>query len=623
MKNRKSIILFCLFYIILCGFTPNNFTDEERALHICNFIRQITWPSEEKTIIMGLLEPDKNLSRALGNLAVPQNLRGKKVKIFSLKNVDNLNKLHLLYVNINQYPDINIDSLMKVAESNKFLLITEGASFNQSMINFVIFEDNVHYEVNEGALKRAGFTYWAGLPYNSIKNAVDWQSLFKDTKVEFDNLVVDNERLKKETEVHKLNIAQQEKIIAKNVDEIDQKNCEIAVMNAEIEENHFHLTSLNNEIFIRKKELKEQNELIERRKILSAQKDKIIAEQDSINTQYVEQIDAKIEQINRLDRRITGFKETRTKLWIAIIVFSFLTTTIGVFGIIIFRNFKRTQHLTNLLQSQNAAIVKQRDQINNQNREMIDSIIYAHRIQKALLPTSRLLSGYVEMFIYYLPRDIVSGDFYWMSKKEDKLIIVAADCTGHGVPGAFMSILGVAFLNEIVNRESELFANEILNKLRKNVVRSLNPSGHDEYTKDGMDVALCVIDYPTMTLQYAGAYNPLILIRNNELIEIKADKMPVAYSDIHENKTFTNNFLQLMPNDCIYLFSDGYADQFGGFEDTTKKYSSKRLRKTLLDISQHHIDEQEKVIGKLYDQWKGKNEQTDDVLLIGMKPVFL
>ena len=623
MKNRKSIIFFGLLYIILCGFTPDNFTDEERAKYICNFIRQITWPSEEKTIIMGILEPDKNLSRELRNQAIPQNFRGKKVKFFSLKNVNKLNRLHLLYVNINLYPDINIDSLMKVAETNKLLLITEGASFNQSMINFVIFEDNVYYEVNEKALKKAGFTYWAALPYNSIKNAVDWQSLFKDTKVEFDILVDDNERLKKETEVHKRNIAQQEKIIAKNVVEIEEKNSEIAVMNTEIEKNHFHLTSLNSEIFLRKKELKEQNELIERRKKLSAFKDKIIAEQDSINAQYVVQIDAKIEQINRLDRRILRYKETGTKMWIAIILTFVVTIIFGALGTIIYRNYKRTQHLTNLLQSKNEAIAKQRDQINSQNREMIDSIIYAHRIQKALLPTSRLLSGYVEMFIYYLPRDIVSGDFYWMSKKEDKLVIVAADCTGHGVPGAFMSILGVAFLNEIVNRESELYANEILNKLRKNVVRSLNPSGRDEYTKDGMDVALCVIDYPTMTLQYAGAYNPLILIRNNELIEIKADKMPVAYSDFHENKTFTNNFLQLMPNDCIYLFSDGYADQFGGFDDTTKKYSSKRLRKTLLEISQLPIDEQEKVIGKLYDQWKGKNEQTDDVLLIGMKPVFL
>ena len=236
-----------------------------------------------------------------------------------------------------------------------------------------------------------------------------------------------------------------------------------------------------------------------------------------------------------------------------------------------------------------------------------------------ILPTPNVLYGYVDMFIFYRPRDIVSGDFYWMSKKEDRLIIVAADCTGHGVPGAFMSMLGVAFLNEIVNKKNELYANEILNKLRESVIVSLNQSGRDEYTKDGMDVALCVIDYTSMTLQYAGAYNPLILIRNSELTEIKADKMPVAYSDFHGNKAFTNNIVPLLPDDRIYMFSDGYADQFGGFEEKSKKYSSKRLKNTLLEICQLPINEQEKIIAQHYDQWKGSHEQIDDVLLMGIR----
>jgi serine phosphatase RsbU (regulator of sigma subunit) len=227
------------------------------------------------------------------------------------------------------------------------------------------------------------------------------------------------------------------------------------------------------------------------------------------------------------------------------------------------------------------------------------------------------------MFIFYRPRDIVSGDFYWMSKKEDKLIIVAADCTGHGVPGAFMSMLGVAFLNEIVNKENEVYANEILNKLREHVVNSLNqpslPSSErsEELAKEGMDIALCVIDHQTLTLQYAGAYNPLIMIRDGELSEIKADKMPVAYSDYHGNKTFTNNLVALAPGDCVYMFSDGYADQFGG--DDEKKFSSKRLKAALLEVSSLPMSEQEKVMMQHHDNWKGNRNQIDDVLLIGIR----
>jgi serine phosphatase RsbU (regulator of sigma subunit) len=211
-----------------------------------------------------------------------------------------------------------------------------------------------------------------------------------------------------------------------------------------------------------------------------------------------------------------------------------------------------------------------------------------------------------------------------MSKREDRLVIVAADCTGHGVPGAFMSMLGVSFLNEIVNKENEVYANEILNKLRDHVVSSLNQSANltteDEYrAKEGMDIALCVIDHQTLSLQYAGAYNPLILIRNGELSEIKADKMPVGYSDFYGNKPFTNNSVPLMHGDCIYMFSDGYADQFGGNQEKTKKFSSKRLKSALLEVSSLPMKEQEKIMEQLHDEWKGSNAQIDDVLLIGIR----
>jgi len=175
-----------------------------------------------------------------------------------------------------------------------------------------------------------------------------------------------------------------------------------------------------------------------------------------------------------------------------------------------------------------------------------------------------------------------------------------------------------------VNKENEVYANEILNKLREHVVNSLNQpavgsaaSEQQEHAKEGMDIALCVIDHQTSTLQYAGAYNPLIMIRNGELSEIKADKMPVAYSDYHGNKAFTNNLVPLMKGDCIYMFSDGYADQFGGSEE--KKFSSKRLKASLLEVSSLPMNEQEKIMEQYHDNWKGNKNQIDDVLLIGIR----
>ena len=308
---------------------------------------------------------------------------------------------------------------------------------------------------------------------------------------------------------------------------------------------------------------------------------------------------------------------------IIVLIISITLICMAIMMGIIFRANKRNKQTNVKLKAQNEQITKHHNLIVRQNKEITDSIIYARRIQRAILPTPKMLNDDLEMYIFYRPRDIVSGDFYWMSKKEDKLIIVVADCTGHGVPGAFMSLLGVTFLNEIVGKENEVYASEILNKLRENVVRSLNQAGRleeeKELTKDGMDIALCVIDYPRMFLQYAGAYNPLILIRNGEMREIKANRMPVAYSDEYGKKKFTNNLISLMPNDCIYMFSDGFADQFGGSEGKSKKYSAKRLKSKLLDVCELPMNEQKKIMATTYDEWKGDHEQIDDVLLVGIR----
>jgi len=269
------------------------------------------------------------------------------------------------------------------------------------------------------------------------------------------------------------------------------------------------------------------------------------------------------------------------------------------------------------IRTQRDIAISQRDEIKQQKQEITDSIIYAKRIQKALLPSNELINKLInDYFILYKPRDIVSGDFYWFSKRDKKIVIAAADCTGHGVPGAFMSLIGISFLNEIVNSKKVLKANEILNHLRDTIILSLQHSIDDNEARDGMDMALCVIDESKMELQYAGANNPLIIINNGNLTEIKPDKMPIGRHRLSE-MPFTNNRIKIKEEDTIYLFTDGYSDQFGGIND--KKFKSHNFKKLLLNIQNVPLKKQKSILDSKFEEWKGNAEQVDDILVIGLK----
>jgi len=278
---------------------------------------------------------------------------------------------------------------------------------------------------------------------------------------------------------------------------------------------------------------------------------------------------------------------------------------------------KIVQERTKEVVEQKEQIENQRDEIVKKNRDITDSIEYASKIQNAVLPddeyTEKILP---EHFILYRPRDIVSGDFYWINKKNDLLIIIAADCTGHGVPGAFMSMLGVSLLNEIVNKHPVTQANEILTELREEVKRTLRQKGEEGETKDGMDIALAMVDLKNMKLQFSGAYNPLFLFRNGELIQYKADRMPIGIY-VKEKPEFTNHVIDIQKGDTFYVFSDGYQDQFGG--ETGEKFKTRRMKKLLTDIQPKSMEEQKAILERTIDDWKGDHEQLDDIILIGVR----
>ena len=269
------------------------------------------------------------------------------------------------------------------------------------------------------------------------------------------------------------------------------------------------------------------------------------------------------------------------------------------------------------IQRQKGFADKQTDYILRQNKDITDSIEYAKHIQIALFPDKLTLQKILrEGFCLFEPKDIVSGDFYWVAELDGKSIIVAADCTGHGVPGAFMSIIGINFLNEIVFDENEQKPSEILNRLRKKVVKTLVHSNRIEEAKDGMDMSLVILDHEKMKLQYAGAYNHLYFIRGHMLEIIKADRMPVGLS-AKAMKPFTNHEIDIQPGDQFYMFTDGYADQFGG--PLRKKFRIGNLRELLLEIHDKNIQEQKQILYESFINWKGEQPQVDDVLVLGFK----
>ncbi|MBN2892684.1 MAG: tetratricopeptide repeat protein [Bacteroidales bacterium] len=277
---------------------------------------------------------------------------------------------------------------------------------------------------------------------------------------------------------------------------------------------------------------------------------------------------------------------------------------------------EKTKKEAEIYHLKNVELKEVNEQLSEKNTQITDSIRYAQKIQFALIhPINYLKNDLKDYFILFMPRDIVSGDFYWLNKIDNKIFVIAADCTGHGVPGAFMSILGISFLNEIININNIYESDLILNELRKNVKVALRQDDTNSF--DGMDISLCVIDIEKKTLQYSGAFSPLILVRNNELQIYKGDRMPIGRY-IADDKLFTKQEIKLKENDKFYIFSDGYTDQFGG--ENYEKFKLARFRDLILKVQNQTFIEQKQTFRNVFKDWKGDGMQFDDVIVVGFQP---
>jgi serine phosphatase RsbU (regulator of sigma subunit) len=288
------------------------------------------------------------------------------------------------------------------------------------------------------------------------------------------------------------------------------------------------------------------------------------------------------------------------------------------------RNYRKAYKALNEKALDKKKIEVQKERLSQVHQSLTDSISYAKRIQEAMIPSEEAVKMIVpESFVYYRPKDIVSGDFYWIYRTQKKVFLAAVDCTGHGVPGAFMSIIGYDLLKNIVEVQKEHYPERILNKLSHEVALTFQKNGQDgmlnkQSIDDGMDISLVMLDEEQQMLHFSGAMNPLYIIRDNEIMTFKGDRFPIGYSDAERELSYSRQDIKVYPNDVIYMFSDGFADQFGGPEG--KKFKYRRFRHLLLNIHKLPIDDQKAILHQKMEEWMGTEyEQVDDILLMGFR----
>ena len=312
--------------------------------------------------------------------------------------------------------------------------------------------------------------------------------------------------------------------------------------------------------------------------------------------------------LTKKESEIQGLRQSQTRL-----IAYLLISCLFLFGTLIFVLYKRNQFKIKA----NKDLELKNNEILSKNIDMMDSISYAKSIQESLLPDPEIMSSFfTQSFIYYKARDVINGDFFWLSDEEDFLIFAVVDCTGHGVPGALITVMGNSLLNQVVNEKRVLYPSEILTELNYRVLNTLNQENYKVNNNEGMDIAIGRFDKGSMKLSFAGAKRPLYYFRNNHLNIIKGDQHSVGGTYYPRDRNYKEHEIYLDKNDSFYVFSDGYTDQFGG--ENNKKLLPGRFKDLLYEIQGEHMDKQREILDRKFRYWKGENDQTDDILVMGV-----
>ncbi|MDX2413588.1 MAG: YfiR/HmsC family protein [Bacteroidales bacterium] len=623
--KRLTFVLATLL-VLSPVFAQEGFTNQTKALYIFDITKYIDYGDALDSMAVfkiGMLtsHDDKLLNEVTALLKNRKELHGKPLLPVVFRTVDDIDE----YVNVlfvTRAEDYNLKQVLKKIDGKMTFLMTENYDFGSSMFNYIVIDGQPKFEINMEMLEKAGLGISPGLLVQAVKTREDWEELYDLT----------SEELQKQLEL----VEQQKLIIAEQLAEIEKQKALLDSLDLQITEKEAFLAEKQRELEQKSSEIRGQSlEIRRQRNMIIGQQSEMNAQRDTLNLQRenitikLKEIEQKQLVINEQENRIKVQLESIEKQKIFLYAAAFVLILLSFLAYYIYRGYKIKREANIKLEEKNRTITAQkseiekqrdlaetqRDQIAYQKKHITDSIMYAKRIQTALLPSLELFSGEIDHFVLYKPLDIVSGDFYWVARKGNKQIVIAADCTGHGVPGAFMSMLGVTMLNEIVNGKGVEKPDEILNLLRDEIIKSLKQSIDDDRVKDGMDMTVSLIDYDKGKLYFAGANNPLILIRDGEVEVFKGDKMPVAIH--YRMNPFALKEIDLKKGDCFYMFSDGYGDQFGG--PRQKKFMIKHLKETLLEISPLPMIEQGKKLDEVFEKWRGANAQVDDVILIGIR----
>lgn len=622
MKRLLFLVLLILFGY--SSFCQKGFDNSTRALYILDISKYVEWDDNIQShadFVIGILGTDTDFYWELFNMAKTRQLiQNKPIKILLFRDINSIEKSQVLYVNVSE--GFNIRQVLAKTKGNNTLVISEGYEFQESMLNFIAVGGEPRFEVNEQKLNEEKLTVSQLFLAQAVKTREDWEELYKVTDVALTEEKEITRQQKAVIDSQRILIAEQEKMIMEQEARLRDLNDEIAKKQTTLEQKIIVLNRKEKEIVTQNNQILQQKEDINKQNLTLTEKQKEIeiktsqiAEQDSVMAAQQDKI---IEQIKAIEKQ-------RLLLYFTIIALVLVSGLVYY----IYRGYRIKKEANIKLEEKNRLISAQKDEIQKQKelaesqRDLIayqkkhitDSIHYAKRIQTALLPSLELFSDEIDHFVLYKPRDIVSGDFYWVAKIDGQQMVIAADCTGHGVPGAFMSMLGVSLLNEIILNRKITQPDLILNMLREYIIKSLKQVVQTSGIKDGMDMCVCLIDFEKNKMQFAGANNPLWIITDGQLNEIKGDKMPVA---IHDNMPpFTNHLVDLKKGDTFYIFSDGYADQFGGPQQ--KKLLNKNFKALLQKVQDMPMLEQGAKIDEFFEGWRKELDQIDDVCVIGIR----
>jgi serine phosphatase RsbU (regulator of sigma subunit) len=626
--NRKSFFfrtIISLVLILSAGIASGQggFDNPTRALYIFDLSKYIDYGpgfADSADFKIGVLLGDYDLIYELGNLAKTRTtIQDKPVVIIGFRNVESITNTQVLYVN--KTAEFNIEKVKSKIAGHQTMLISEGYEFRESMLNFIVVNSRPRFDINEEAVKNAGMSIPQEVLAMAIKTKEDWQNLYDIASKEIE---VQKETIRQQLET--IDVQRQE--ILKQKALLDSLDKEITEKEKTLAEKQKVLDSQFRQISRQQGEISAQKQtIVIQQKEVQVQKDTLAGQKAKIDTQLA-MIDGQLKKIGEQEDKIKLQLATleKQKLIIYFVILALLL--VSFLGYYIYRGYKIKKEANIRLEEKNRTIslqkdeierqrdiaAAQRDQIAYQKKHIEDSIMYAKRIQTALIPSLELFSDKLEHFVLYKPLAIVSGDFYWVSNIDNKQIIICADCTGHGVPGAFMSMLGVTMLNEIVNNKHILMPDQIIENLREGVIRSFNQTIEEDSLKDGMDIAVCTVDFENDTLWFSGANNALYLIRNHELVHYRGDKMPVAIH--YRMQPFTLHKINITKGDKFYIFSDGFVDQFGGPKQ--KKFMSNQFKETLIKLDDVPMLKQAVRLNQIFEEWRGDSPQVDDVTLIGV-----